>query len=112
MSNAKHVFTKPVDHTPAHVAGAEAVSKLIVHWKAIVGFLAALVLVGFGAARWEASHANKSDVSVVVGNVAAVEKRVTLVEQRTQDMLQILNRMDAQIFEIAKATGAKTITQP
>lgn len=112
MSNERHVFSRPVDHQPAHVAGAEAVSKLISHWRAILGLLGAFIVLGFMAAHWESSHATKLDLGVTTAATQALDKRVTVTEERVKDIKAVLDRMDAQLFEIAKATGARTISQP
>lgn len=112
----RHVFTRAVDAVPRqahpHGAGSEAVGRVLAAWKGITTALLAIAALGWAGHAWESSHATKADVGAASASVQALDKRVTVVEDRVQEIKKVLDRMDAQLFEIAKATGAKTVPQP
>lgn len=114
MSDARHVFTRAVEATPRAPAGAgsDAVAKLIGAWKLILGFCLGVAALGWGSHQVVSSYATKQDVGAASAAVQMLDKRVTVTESSVSRIEKTLDRIDAQLFEIAKATGAKTVPQP
>jgi hypothetical protein len=116
---ARHSIARAAVEAPRSAApraapgsGSDAVGKLIASWKLILGFCVGVAALGWGARQVVSSYASKQDVGATAAAVQALDKRVTVTESSVARMEKTLDRIDAQLFEIAKATGAKTVTQP
>ena len=94
----------------------ERIAKRLEPWKVIAGIAAALVVAGVSFGAWQRDLATKADVEQErAGGAAAVEQlraqtsdlreRLPVVERAVAELPLIR----AQLFEIAKAVGARQV---
>lgn len=89
--------------TKKPVSGAaDRLAKLLESWKVVVLAVAALVLLGVRFETWQSNIAHADDVS-------ALSARVGVVESGMRDLKADLRLIREQLFEIARATGAKEV---
>jgi len=111
----------PVPEEAGEAVDAVPVLKRIEHAKTFAGIAAALLIAGFGFAMWAMSWATKGDVekaraaaSAEIGDVRAQvlnhDRRLPVVEAAAVDLKADTVIIRAQLFEIAKAVGARQVS--
>ena len=95
---------------------ADRLAQLLKSWKTIATVVGSvivfLVLVGIRFETWQAGLARADDVTALRRESALVSTRTAIVESALERIHQTLEKMDARLFEISRATGARPITLP
>lgn len=108
----------PIPDDPADVP--ETLLSKLNGWKALIGFCSCLLVAGASWAVWQGTLATKADVERVRGAASAeidlvrrdtldLSRRLPVVEAAAHDLKADTTIIRAQLFEIAKAVGARQV---